>query len=213
MPTFNCPYCGSNFILHEGKNFFHAKVDLNIKGKNDEKLYIIIYHFICSNSECKESVVIFSIVDSADRTLKRYVYPEPRQDNFELSIPEPLARNYKEALAQVAIDPKASARLAHQCIQGMLRDFWNVTPGGGLHKELAQIKDKIDGDTLACLESIYFADNVGMCLDNGFEAKVDGNAAELMLRMVEMLGREWYLQRDQKRSRRAEIVALSQSPY
>lgn len=213
MSTFQCPYCGSNFIIYEGKNFFSSRIPLDIEDKKSDILHVVIYHYICSNSECKTPIIIFAVVDNQDRTLRRYVYPEFKHRDFEPSIPAPLARNFEEAMALAPVNPQTSAKLSHQCIQGMLRDFWGVPPAGTLHEELAQVRDRIDEDTLACLESIYCADSIGMRLEQGADTFVDSGEAELMLRMVEMLGREWYLQRDQKRSRRAEIVALAQGRW
>ena len=209
MSTFQCPHCRSHFILYEGKNFFSSRIKMDIEARKEDPLHVIIYHFICSNSDCKIPVIIFTVVDNEDRQLRKFVYPEHAHSDFVQSIPESLGGTYEKALALSVSDPKASARLANQCVQGMLRDVWNVTPGS-LHEEIEQIRDMLDEDVLTSLDSVYNSDNIGRCLMTGTDGAVDCEEAELMLRLVELLGREWYLHRDRQRHKRAEIVALAQ---
>ena len=108
------------------------------------------------------------------------------------------------------LSPKASATLSRRCLQGMVRNFWEVKPGR-LLDELNAIKDKVDPATWSAIDAIRSIGNIGahMEKDINLMVDVDPDEAELLIRLIETLINDWYITRENRRKITESIVALA----
>jgi hypothetical protein len=120
--------------------------------------------------------------------------------------------DYREACLIQDLSPKASATLSRRCLQGILRDFWQVKPGR-LVNEIDQIKDKVDPETWAAIDAVRTIGNIGAHMEKDISVivDVDPNEAELLIGLVETLIREWYIGREERKSRMSAIVTAAGS--
>lgn len=68
--------------------------------------------------------------------------------------------------------PKASATLSRRCIQGMIRDRWEVKESTLFH-EIDAIKDKIDPRTWAAINSVRQIGNIGAHMEKDIDLIVE----------------------------------------
>ena len=79
----------------------------------------------------------------------------------------------------------------------------------GLSKE--QIKDKVDVDTWKAIDGVRSVGNIGAHMEEDINVIVDvePNEAQLLVELIEILLKDWYVAREQKRSHLESIVKLS----
>ncbi|MBL1430626.1 MAG: DUF4145 domain-containing protein [Robiginitomaculum sp.] len=124
-------------------------------------------------------------------------------------IPEAIREDYQEACAILKLSPKASATLSRRCLQGMVRDFWNIPKGrrGNLGAELNFIKDEIDSDTFDSITVIRETGDIGahMEKDVNFVVDVEPDEAELLIELIEMLFANWYIAKQKRIDRNKKV--------
>jgi len=127
--------------------------------------------------------------------------------NFPDYIPEAIRADYREACAIKALSPKASATLARRCLQGMVRNFWDVKPGR-LVDEINQIQEKIDPMTWAAIEAVRKLGNIGAHMEKDINVivDVDANEAELLIGLIERLLEDWYIAREKRRTSMTALI-------
>lgn len=108
--------------------------------------------------------------------------------------------------------PKASATLSRRCLQGIIRDFWQVKPGR-LVDEIDAIQDRVDPLTWGAIDALRKLGNIGahMEKDINFIVDVDSDEAELLIGLVETLLRDWYVQREERKQRMDALIAAAAS--
>ena len=85
--------------------------------------------------------------------------PKSSSKTFPTYIPKPILDDYYEACLIVNDSPKASATLSRRCLQGMIRDFWNVTKQR-LIDEIEAIKGQIDTTTWEAIDAVRGIGNI-----------------------------------------------------
>ena len=105
------------------------------------------------------------------------------------------------------LSPKASATLSRRCLQGIIRDFWQVKPGR-LVDEIEAIKQKVDAATWVAIDSVRKLGNIGAHMEKDINVivDVDPKEASLLVELVETLLREWYVAREERAARMAAII-------
>jgi hypothetical protein len=136
--------------------------------------------------------------------------PSSKAKTFPAYIPQVVLNDYREACLIRDLSPKASATLSRRCLQGILRDFWQLK-AGRLVDEIAQIKDKVDPLTWGAIEAVRKIGNVGahMEADINVIVDVDPDEAELLIGLVETLLREWYIAREDRKARMGALMAAA----
>lgn len=109
-------------------------------------------------------------------------------------IPSFLREDYEEAYSIVYLSPKASATLSRRCLQGMIRDFFDVSKST-LHEEINEIEKKVSPDQKSVLHSLRKIGNVGAHLEKDVNLIVDVSSedAEKLLLVLEYFFDEWYI--------------------
>lgn len=116
-----------------------------------------------------------------------------------------------EACSILDVSPKASATLARRCLQGMIRDFWNVK-AGNLASEIDLIKDKIPADQYKVLNGVRRLGNIGahMEKDVNMIVDIDPGEAQKLVRLLELLLKDWYIARHEREELYREILVIDE---
>ncbi|MCH5205690.1 MAG: DUF4145 domain-containing protein [Oscillospiraceae bacterium] len=168
---------------------------------NEETIKLLKCSF--ENNEIKE-------ID--DSNLVTQIRPKSIHQPFPDYVPQSIRNDYEEACAIVELSPKASATLARRCLQGMIRDFWNV-PGntkGLLAKEIDALKGKIPETQWNAIDALRKIGNIGahMEKDTNIIVDIDTGEAEKLIKLIELLIKQWYIARHEEEQLLSEIVAI-----
>ncbi len=105
--------------------------------------------------------------------------------------------------------PKASAAMSRRCLQGIVRDFWNIPPSkrGNLGAEINYIKDKVDADTFESIKAVREVGDIGAHMEKAVDTIVDvePSEAELLIELVETLISDWYVARHRRNERNKKL--------
>ncbi|MEW6213124.1 MAG: DUF4145 domain-containing protein, partial [Acidobacteriota bacterium] len=95
-------------------------------------------------------------------------------------------------------------------IQGMIRDFWKVKPGR-LVDEIAQIQNQVDPLTWDAIEAVRKVGNIGAHMEKDVNVMIDvePDEARLLIGLIELLLKEWYVNREERKKQLAELQKLS----
>lgn len=216
--NWKCPYCGL-FTIPTGNNIAAGSTRFN----NNNKYGLIAFYteiHICSNPLCREFTIKselikidnYNHISEDDEVMEKWqLRPQSSAKPLPIYIPQAIKEDYEEACLIQTLSPKASATLARRCLQGMIRDFWEVKPQN-LAKEIESIKDKVELDTWEAIDVVRKIGNIGAHMEKDINqiVEVDENEAGLLIGLIEMLIEEWYVSRYERRQRLANIKQLGQ---
>lgn len=227
MNTFSwvCPHCGHAATIQE-ENICVDDSILDIKNKDGYRCLTSVF-IVCPNPECQRFTLTAALKrvkslfrpDGAGRSnyndlpiLRQWnLIPESKAKTFPNYIPEPILNDYSEACLIVDLSPKASAALSRRCLQGTIRDFWKVK-AGNLVKEIEQIKDKVDVDTWQAIDAVRNIGNIGAHMEKDVNLIIDvePNEAEALIKLIEILLKDWYIAREQKKSHLEAVKKIAE---
>lgn len=176
----------------------------------------------CPNPQCNRAVVHVLIYDLIQQGANAKAIGVPktfpvipslmadRAKDFPDYIPAGILQDYREACAISDLSPKASATLARRCLQGMIRDFWQVKPDT-LYNEIQSIKDEISSDMWGVIDGVRKVGNIGAHMEKDINLIIDVNPEEatLLINMIEMLLDDWYVSRFEKQQRIEKMKQLA----
>jgi hypothetical protein len=127
-------------------------------------------------------------------------------------VPQPIRDDYVEACKIKDLSPKASATLSRRCLQGMIRDFWGINKAR-LVDEIDAIRDKVDTDTWAAIDAVRKIGNIGAHMEKDINVMVDVDPeeAQLLIGLIELLIKDWYITRYQRKERLRAIVQVRET--
>jgi len=220
MSDFNwtCPHCDRAVTISQERmdEVDHLLAISNAVGRRVLKTIFIV----CPNPDCRkftlsaylhESEWTQYLGEAIGAQLQSWsLIPPSKAKTFPPYIPQALRDDYREACLIQELSPKASATLSRRCLQGILRDYWGVTPGR-LVDEIGQIKDKVDSVTWDAIEAVRKIGNIGAHMEKDINVivDVDPNEADLLVGLVETLLREWYVGREERKKRMGAVVAAA----
>lgn len=125
-------------------------------------------------------------------------------------IPGPIREDYDEACLIKSLSPKASATLARRCLQGIIRDYWGLSKGR-LVDEIKAIEDKTDPLTWKAIDSVRKIGNIGAHMEKDINLiiEVDDTEADLLINLIEILVKDWYVARHERELRLYAIVGVA----
>jgi len=168
-----CPYCNHKCTIGSSNSLTDTTV-FDLSNKYNNKVGLTSLIITCPNEECKEISIKSFLYKSANPD-NRYQYAEPEFQTYIHQwtllpasyakpypdyIPQAILTDYKEACAISDLSPKASATLARRCLQGMIRDYWNVVDKT-LFKEINQLEEKVSYQVWEALNAIREIGNIG----------------------------------------------------
>ena len=216
--NWTCPHCERAVTITDERlsSEAHTLSIENIDGRSTLDSTFIV----CPNQECQKFTL--SVTLSASKLNSNYeeqrtraiaywqLIPSGFGKNFPDYIPEAIRADYREACAIKALSPKASATLARRCLQGMVRNFWDVKPGR-LFEEINQIKDKVDPSIWSAIEAVRKLGNIGAHMEKDIDVivDVDPNEAELLIGLIEQLLEDWYIARERRKTSTTALIAAA----
>jgi hypothetical protein len=216
--SWTCPFCNHVATITESNIDIH-RVNFTIGNKEGPKVIYICF-IVCPNLECKKFTFTVSIYNATrpspappnptDMMKEWNLIPPSTAKVFPEYVPKPIRDDYEEACLIKDLSPKASATLARRCLQGMIRDFWRVAKPK-LSQEISEIKDKVDPQTWEAIDSIRTIGNIGAHMEEDINLIIDVEPyeADLLIRVIEYLMKEWYINRQEREERFKSIVEVA----
>ncbi|MET3371819.1 hypothetical protein ABIC89_000860 [Variovorax boronicumulans] len=228
--NWTCPTCGNHTTI-TGPNFNQGSVAIEATKTPDHHAIRLDYLLIqCPNAECEAP--FFSVATKFGESKRNsagytYVVVDPARPvgigsfTFLPTTAQPLsshapggvATDYNEAYLISKLSPKASATLARRALQGMVRDFFQVVGKRTLHAELEAIKDRCDSALYDAMMAVKSVGNIGAHPEQDVNLIVDvePGEAEILLQLIHLLDREWYVARAERLARIAKMNQLAAS--
>jgi hypothetical protein len=212
-----CPYCDRDTIITNTHR--NGEFDLTIGNSVGARNFVYSL-IVCPNPKCKKftaELYMYKYVaqqgafNNDGNVLQNWrLVPPSSAKVFPDYIPQPITDDYTEACLISDLSPKASATLSRRCLQGMIRDYWKVTKPR-LVDEIEGIKDKVDGSTWAAIDAVRKIGNIGAHMESDINVivDVDPKEAQLLIGLIEMLVKDWYIARRDREERLKEIIALA----
>ena len=125
-------------------------------------------------------------------------------------IPLAIRDDYKEASLIIEKSPKASATLLRRCLQGMIRDFWDIR-GENLYNEINALKDKVSPHQWKAIDGLRKIGNIGahMEKDVNLIIDIDSGEAKKLQKLIEVLIKQWYISRHEEQQLYDDIIYIS----
>jgi len=218
--SWQCPFCNNHSTITE-QNISSDELDFDNNNKFG-KLRLKMKSTTCPNPDCREFVLETSLFKTKRSTVSSYIHDGDLLNYWQLRpqssakllpdyIPQAIKEDYEEACLILSLSPKASATLARRCLQGMIRDFWTVK-SQNLAKEIESIKDKVEPDTWEAIDVVRKIGNIGAHMEKDINqiVEVDEKEAGLLIGLIEILIEEWYVIRQERQQRLAQIKQLGQ---
>lgn len=209
--TYVCPFCGhaqafKNSSSIQNNGFCASSYDFDIPDAYKESSFTI-YTFRCNNSSCRRIAVT-----AINRISGKQIDLVPRvvMRNYPDYIPEQIRRDYVEANLILESSPKAAATLLRRCLQGMIRDFWEVKKEN-LYAEINAIQGKVTPSQWKALDGLRKIGNIGahMEKDVNLIVDIDPDEAKKLLRLIEILLEKWYIARHEEEALCADINEIA----
>lgn len=224
--SWKCPYCKTQTTIVEESNtssqahFYDSNSKFGLIG-------LRTYLIVCPNPECNELVISASLHEAIGNypgdyhispgaklllnwTLKPQSSAMPQPDY----IPAQIRDDYYEACSILSLSPKASATLARRCLQGMIRDFWQIKEDT-LFKEIDELNNQnsIDASTIKAIDAIRQIGNIGAHMEKDVNTiiDIDEGEAELLIKLLEDLFQDWYITKHEREKRNNKIQQLAQT--
>lgn len=216
--AWTCPYCGKATTITD-PNLSRERDRIYTSRSKHGACYLWHLAIACPDRDCGElSLDVALLTEKRDEagnlipgdTIKRWKLlpnsPAKPQPDY---IPKQIRNDYIEACLIAKDSPKASATLARRCLQGIVRDFWEIRKSnrGNLGAELSFIKDQVDQTTWDAIQAIRSVGDIGahMEKDVNYIVDVEAEEAALLIELVETLFKDWYVDRHERKTR-AEAV-------
>lgn len=225
MSSFNwkCPYCGNDTTLIEGQSYSFFYETFDLRNVHEKLLAFSTRVFVCPNPECKK-ITIENILSQTKYNAIRYVPDfgntiaakrfQPKANMMVLPdyVPKAIINDYEEACTIVEDSPKAAATLCRRCLQGMIRDFWGIAKGR-LKDEIDALKERIDPITWDVIDSIREIGNIGAHMEKDVNLIIDVeiDEAKLLIKLIETLITDWYIQRYNREQNALKIKQIAET--
>lgn len=219
MKNFQCPYC-SNFMAIPNGTFSEYEIcfeyqDVNyyrtIPGQHKfPESGLKIQFYKCPN--CGQYTIKAIGTGEKVNDVDTFIRPASLSKLFPEYIPKAIRQDYEEACAIVNLSPKASATLSRRCLQGMIHDFWGITKQN-LYKEIDELKDKIPSDLWTSIDALRQLGNIGAHMEKNTDiiVDIDPNEAKSLIKLIELLMKEWYVNREERKKIFSDINTTNQS--
>jgi hypothetical protein len=220
MPNhdWTCPFCNRHATITAES--IDSELTYLKTGNSEGHRALLTTFTVCPNPKCKRFTLTAALFKAGRDPNHQWqvgehlrdwtLIPASRAQSFPAYIPKAIIEDYGEACLIRDLSPKASATLSRRCLQGMIRDFWQVK-AGRLVDEIAAIKDKVDPLTWQAIDAVRKVGNIGAHMEADINVIVDvePNEAALLIGLVEALLKDWYMARETKKEHLTSLVRLS----
>ena len=228
----SCPFCGLAQVAVPDRRF-SQHVHIRQEDSAQKEFGVLVSSIICANVQCKELSLSVRfgpdfLQNTASQVVRRLTLDgshtislRPRGTAKPLPdyIPEAIRSDYEEACLIADLSPKASATLARRCLQGMIRHFTGVKPGR-LVDEIDRLAAAIEAgtapryvsqDSVDALTAVRHMGNFGAHMEKDVDVivPVEPEEASELLRLIESLFADWYVERHAREQRFAKVTAMA----
>ena len=194
MAGYTCPFC-QHAIANAYETLTTYRIDFSqftssheiassMSGGVSITPYLILVEFHkCPNCE-KQSIIVKGVGSEVERITK-LIHPTSTAKQYPSYVPDQIKNDYEEAYAILNLSPKASATLSRRCLQGMIRDFWDIHDKKNLCSEIDAIADKISPSARRALDATRKIGNIGAHMEQDVDKiiDIDPSEAETLLRL------------------------------
>lgn len=219
--SWTCPFCNRPTTITE------EDADYNNVGLfHDTKHGYVGISWVsirCPNKDCHEVFlkVFFDEREIKDRSYENEVVkhlqtwtlrPESNAKPQPEYIPSQIREDYHEACLIAEKSPKASAALSRRCLQGMIRNFWDIKRKR-LIDEVNALEDLVDADTWEAIKAVKDVGTIGAHMEQNINIiiPVDQDEAILLIKMIEQLFEDWYVHRHRKQQRMQRTIEMAKN--
>ena len=216
MSSYNCPFCGITLPVTDDTHQVNYPSFSNgtghgysINGAYTTHDCISIDMYKCP--ECKNiSVIASSLGKGFKKPFRVLVNPTSSAKQYPDYIPKAIRDDYEEAYSIVNLSPKASATLSRRCLQGMIRDFWNIKKSK-LADAINELQNKVTSSQWKAIDSVRKIGNIGAHMESDINTivEVDSGEAEKLLKLIELLIDKWYITRHDEEQLFLEISNIA----
>lgn len=210
--TYVCPYCGLQQVFTtENDDVCHTGYSKTLTKSMRSKYSVADYsvHSIkCANKICGKISVV-ALHSDYNEVLKEGrswlgvpvlpqidILPSYTFINFPSYVPEQIRTDYAEGVGIIEMSPKAAATLFRRCLQGMIRDYWEIDVSSKkLYDEIDAIKDKVTKPEWRAIDAVRKLGNIGAHMEQDVNIIIDiePNEAQKLQKLIELLIEKWYI--------------------
>lgn len=231
--NWTCPHCDRAQTVVD-KRWHQIVVPIKVGSTAEGNIASCTIAIGCSNPDCNKTTVVFSIRPDKNRDYTSYdadwdndkalYIRRARPESFAKPqpdyIPHAIVEDYTEACLISVDSPKAAATLARRCIQGMIRDFAKISKSR-LIDEVNALRDAVNAgnsppgvtiETVEAIDHLRSIGNIGAHMEKDIDliVPVDAGEAQALIELIEMLFDEWYVARNRRQERLAEISRIGE---
>lgn len=211
MNNYICPFCNSSFPLIPAtyacyeSSFFHSDTS-NWDHTPENSVHLNFYK--CPT--CNKISLTINGISNDFKDIFIPIYPNSLAKQFPEYIPKAIRDDYEEAYSIVNLSPKASATLSRRCLQGMIRDFWNIHKHR-LVDEINELQSLIPPAQWKAITALRKIGNIGAHMEQDVNTiiNVDIGEAEKLLKLIELLIDKWYIARHDEEELLSDISGLA----
>lgn len=189
-----CPYCGTQQAFANSNSI--KQIGYGDQSAEDWEKRFTLYSIRCSNGRCRK----ISIVAKNNHDNHQVdIAPLHVFLRFPDYIPAAIRSDYEEASQILDLSPKAAATLLRRCLQGMIRDFWGISKNR-LLEEVMELKNLVPAAQWKAIDGLRRLGNIGAHMEKDVNLIIDieKEDAQGLLRLIEMLMVQWYVNRHEQ---------------
>lgn len=215
MSGFKCPYCSEVMpVTKDTTSQFKLAYEGFDQGPYMNGGY---YHSTCNViffkcPSCGEYTISIQGMGDMVQDVDVKVKPQSTAIQFPDYIPKAIRQDYEEACSIVDLSPKASATLSRRCLQGMIRDFFEIEETN-LAKAIQALEGKIPAPQWRVIDGVRRIGNIGAHMEKDINLIVDiePNEAQKLIKLIEHLLEPWYINRHEQELLYADIIGIDEN--
>lgn len=216
--SFKCPYCKEVFPIimrYQNKgtsNCFYFdinRIDYNSCCFLNEHYQVLIKK--CPSCG-EETLIIKDYKHSDDYFPGQYnIKPNSFHNSYPDYVPESIRQDYEEACSILHLSPKAAATLARRCLQGIIRDFWEISKKR-LVDEIDALNGKIPVAQWKAIDALRSLGNIGAHMEKDVNTiiDIDEGEAEKLIKLIELLIEQWYVDRHEQEELYSKLIDINE---
>lgn len=212
-----CPFCNKAMSVHE-QTFVSRKISFDWSENtlathpsisSVKNPMLSVSFFRCPT--CKKTSVQVDGACIEFNNVHMRIIPFSGAKKFPDYIPKAVREDYEEACAIIDASPKAAATLARRCLQGMIRDFWEIKEKN-LNTEITALKDKIPASQWKAIDALRKLGNIGAHMEKDVDliVDIDNGEAQKLIKLIEHLLEQWYVNRHDQEQLYLEIAEINE---